>query len=81
MEALIQDNNISPRYKVRLVTLYALRYQKTKANDIANLINLMLQNGVKREDARVSLAVSNPQVGLTWILSIARIRVLEHRWV
>lgn len=48
------DPNISGRNKLRLVILYALRYQKTKANDIANLIDLMLKNGVNREDGKVS---------------------------
>ena len=33
--------------------LFALRYQKTQTTNIANLINLMLSNGVSREDAKV----------------------------
>lgn len=33
--------------------LYALRYQKTQTANIASLINLMLENGVSREDAKV----------------------------
>jgi hypothetical protein len=33
--------------------LFALRYQKTQTANIANLINLMLTNGVSREDAKV----------------------------
>jgi hypothetical protein len=33
--------------------LFALRYQKTQTANIANLINLMLSNGVSREDAKV----------------------------
>ena len=34
--------------------LYALRYQKPQANNVASLINkLMLENGVDREDAKV----------------------------
>ena len=33
--------------------LYAFRYQKSQANNVASLINLMLENGVNREDAKV----------------------------
>jgi hypothetical protein len=33
--------------------LFALRYQKSQTANIATLINLMLANGVSREDARV----------------------------
>lgn len=55
VQALISDVNIPPFSKLKLVCLYALRYQKTQyANNIASLINLMLENGVSREDARVS---------------------------
>lgn len=53
MEALIQDPGIPPFNKLRLVMLFALRYQKTQTSNIANLINLMLANGVPREDAKV----------------------------
>lgn len=35
--------------------LYALRYQRSQAQNIAALITLMLQNGVKAEDARVRM--------------------------
>ena len=47
------DSNISARNKLRLVILYALRYQKTKSSDIAALIDLMQKNGVNKEDAKV----------------------------
>ena len=53
---LKQKFNVSNLYvlnKLRLVMLYALRYQKTQAQNVASLINLMLENGVSREDARV----------------------------
>ena len=46
---------MSPQSKLRIVILFALRYQKTKANDIANLITLMLENGVSRDDAKVGV--------------------------
>lgn len=51
---MITDNAVNPIAKLRLVILYALRYQKTQASNIASLINLALQNGVPTEAARVS---------------------------
>ena len=53
VEAVIKNPNIPPRNKLRLVILYALRYQKARPNDIANLINLLLKEGMKREDVQV----------------------------
>lgn len=41
--------------------LFALRYQKTQTANIANLINLMLSNGVSREDAKVRCNVEISQ--------------------
>lgn len=48
------DKGVTPWNKLRLVALYALRYQKTQTANIASLINLLLSNGVPQEDARVS---------------------------
>ena len=53
MQAIVTDPTVSPWHKLRLVILYALRYQKTQTPNIATLINLLLSNGVPREDARV----------------------------
>ncbi len=53
VQALITNPAVQPWNKFRLVMLYALRYQKTQAQNVASLINLMLENGVSREDARV----------------------------
>ncbi|KAI5118702.1 hypothetical protein M0805_003358 [Coniferiporia weirii] len=53
VQAIIRDGAVSAQQKLRIVILFALRYQKSKANDIANLINLMLENGVSKEDARL----------------------------
>lgn len=44
--------------KLRVVILYALRYQKTQTSNIAALINLLLSNGVSREEARVDFFTS-----------------------
>jgi hypothetical protein len=38
--------------------LYALRYQRSQPQNIAALITLLLQNGVKAEDARVIMNLS-----------------------
>jgi len=53
VQALITNPAIQPWNKLRLVILYALRYQKTQSHNVASLINLMLENGVQREDARL----------------------------
>jgi hypothetical protein len=55
---LVTNSAISASQKLRLVMLYALRYQKTQASNIASLVGLLLANGVKSEDARVSNAAS-----------------------
>lgn len=54
---MISDAAIPPWNKLRVVMLYALRYQQSQTANIATLINLMLANGVSREDARVCLIV------------------------
>lgn len=54
VQEIIKDPALSHTAKLRIVILYALRYQKSKANDITGLINLLLENGITREDARVS---------------------------
>lgn len=54
VQIFITNNDISPRNKLRLLILYALKYQKTQGNNIASLITLALQNGVRPEDARVN---------------------------
>ncbi|KAK0188075.1 Sec1-like protein [Armillaria mellea] len=50
---LITDKGIPPWNKLRLVILYALRYQKTQTANIASLISLLLANGISREEARL----------------------------
>ncbi|KAJ7781802.1 Sec1-like protein [Mycena maculata] len=53
VQAFVANPGVSPWNKLRLVILYALRYQKTQTSNIASLINLLLSNGVPREDARL----------------------------
>ncbi|KAH9936618.1 Sec1-like protein [Fomitopsis serialis] len=59
VQALITNPIIQPWNKLRLVILYALRYQKSQANNVASLINLMLENGVNREDAKLVYMILN----------------------
>ncbi|KAL5482682.1 VPS45 [Sanghuangporus weigelae] len=59
VQNIIRDAAVSPSQKLRIVILFALRYQKSKANDIANLINQLLENGVPAEDAKLVYAVLN----------------------
>lgn len=54
VQASITNSAVPAWNKLRLVMLYALRYQKSQANSVASLIKLALENGVSREDARVS---------------------------
>jgi len=53
VQTLVANPSIPPTNKLRLVILYALRYQKTAASNIAALITSLLEQGVSREDARV----------------------------
>lgn len=53
VQAVILNPAVPAWNKLRVVILYALRYQKTQASNVASLIKLMLENGVSREDARI----------------------------
>jgi hypothetical protein len=59
--------------------LYALRYQKTQTPNIASLINLLLANGVPREDAKVHAI---PGVLLFFMLMFALVGIcfVKCRW-
>ncbi|KAH9080598.1 Sec1 family-domain-containing protein [Lactarius deliciosus] len=59
VQEFITNNDVSSRNKLRLLILYALRYQKTQTNNIASLITLALENGVRKEDARLVYALLN----------------------
>lgn len=59
VQDIITNSAIPSHAKLRIVILFALRYQKSKANDISNLIQLMLENGVLREDAKVRFPEAN----------------------
>ncbi|KAI0373709.1 Sec1-domain-containing protein [Pilatotrama ljubarskyi] len=59
VQALVANPAIQPWNKLRLVMLYALRYQKSQPQNVASLINLMLENGVSREDAKLVYVLLN----------------------
>jgi len=53
VQALVSSNAVPAWNKLRIVVLYALRYQKTQTSNIGTLINLLLSNGVSPEEARL----------------------------
>ncbi|KAF9221651.1 Sec1-like protein [Gyrodon lividus] len=53
VQALVVNNTVPPWNKLRIVILYALRYQKTQTSNITTLVSLLLANGVSREEARL----------------------------
>ncbi|KAK2465256.1 hypothetical protein APHAL10511_002610 [Amanita phalloides] len=59
VQEIVTNNALSPRYKLRIVMLYALRYQKTQANNIGLLVNLLLTNGVAADEARLVYVILN----------------------
>ncbi|KAF4617671.1 hypothetical protein D9613_005878 [Agrocybe pediades] len=59
VQDIVTDMNIRPWSKLRIVMLYALRYQKTQTANIATLINLLLVNGISREDAKLVYVLLN----------------------
>ena len=80
VQSLIADADVPTFSKLKLVCLYALRYQKSQAaNNIASLINLMLENGVGREDARVSGLRHPPFFSILTSFRKARLRLDECR--
>ncbi|EKM51743.1 uncharacterized protein PHACADRAFT_262057 [Phanerochaete carnosa HHB-10118-sp] len=59
VQTLIMNAAVPAWNKLRLVMLYGLRYQKSQASNVASLINLALENGVQREDARLVYVLLN----------------------
>lgn len=53
VQALVNNPSIQPQSKLRLTMLYALRYQKSAANNIASLISSLVEVGVTKEEAQV----------------------------
>ena len=53
---MLEDHNISEDAKVRLVLLYALRYERTPNNAIKSLIDMLDHVGVSEQKSAVSIA-------------------------
>ncbi|KAI6114429.1 Sec1-like protein [Pisolithus sp. B1] len=59
VQALVTNNAVPAWNKLRVVILYALRYQKSQTSNIVSLINLLLANGVSREEAGLVYVLLN----------------------
>ncbi|KAG8810103.1 vacuolar protein sorting-associated protein 45, partial [Serendipita sp. 399] len=64
VQALVTNPSIQPFNKLRLVMLYALRYQKQASSNIATLVAQLQENGVSQEEALVS-SIWDFAIGLT----------------
>lgn len=53
LRGLIERANVSDDAKIRLVLLYALRYEKSPSNATAQLVELMNRNGVSEKKVAV----------------------------
>jgi vacuolar protein sorting-associated protein 45 len=53
VQELVMKPTIQPYNKLRLVMLYALRYQKQASGNIATLISALKEQGVSAEEAQV----------------------------
>ena len=53
---MLEDHNISDDAKVRLVLLYALRYERTPNNAIKSLLNMLDHVGVSEKKSSVSMS-------------------------
>lgn len=52
---MIQSPDIASDNKLRLVLIYALRYQKFAGNAISQVTDMLIRNGVSESDAAVSV--------------------------
>lgn len=62
VQSLVMNPSIQPYNKLRLVMLYALRYQKQAAGNIANLISALKEQGISSEETQVSGGHQVPMV-------------------
>lgn len=56
---LLASAKVRPASKVRLAILYALRYQKLLGNQIATVVDGLIQNGIPAERARLVYVMLN----------------------
>lgn len=59
VQSLLTNSSIPAANKLRLVILYALRYQKSAANNISMLFNLLVEQGLSRDEAKLVYAILN----------------------
>lgn len=79
VQALVNNPSIQPLNKLRLAILYALRYQKQHANNIATLISSLVEHGVSREEVKVIIFLF---LCVPFVLSQATARICgsQHVW-
>ncbi|GJJ13177.1 hypothetical protein Clacol_007428 [Clathrus columnatus] len=53
VQNLLINSSIPAANKLRLVILYALRYQKTASSNITSLVDLLVEQGLTREETRL----------------------------
>ena len=56
---LLANPRVPPSNKLRLSILYALRYQKAQGNQIATVVDTLIQNGVSADKARLIYVMLN----------------------
>ena len=56
---LLANPRVRPTNKLRLAILYALRYQKAQGNQIAQVVDALIQNGVTADRAKLVYVMLN----------------------
>jgi hypothetical protein len=56
---LLANPRVRPSSKLRLAILYALRYQKAQGNQIAQVVDALIQNGVTADRAKLVYVMLN----------------------
>lgn len=56
---LLANPRVRPPNKLRLAILYALRYQKAQGNQIAQVVDALIQNGVSADRAKLVYVMLN----------------------
>lgn len=56
---LLANPRLRPASKLRLAILYALRYQKAQGNQIAQVVDALIQNGVTADRAKLVYVMLN----------------------
>lgn len=56
---LLSNPRVRPSNKLRLAILYALRYQKAQGNQISQVVDSLIRNGVSADRARLVYVMLN----------------------